>query len=45
MKEAMYSSVKLSSRLAARDELSHSMSEAGGPAYLRRKRQQGKADV
>ena len=45
MKEAMYSSAKLSSRLAARDELSHSMSETTGPAYLRRKRQQGKADV
>ena len=45
MKEAMYSSAKLSSRLAARDELSHSLSEADGPAYLRRKRQQGKADV
>ena len=45
MKEAMYTSSKLSSRLAAKDEVSSSASSAEVPAYLRRKRQQGKADL
>jgi hypothetical protein len=46
MKEAMYSSGKLRSRLAGKDEEAHlSVDDAGLPAYLRRKVVQGKGDV
>lgn len=45
MKEAMYSSSKLSNRLAAKDEVAFCLVADAGPAYLRRKRQQGKGDV
>jgi hypothetical protein len=45
MKEARYSSSRLSSRLAAKDEVAFSLVADAGPAYLRRKRQQGKGEV
>ena len=47
MKEMMYSSSKLRSRLAAKDEsLSFCAAEnASAPAYLRRKSSQGKGDI
>ena len=48
MKESMYSSAKLRSRLSARDEtVSYSVAEESIdlPAYLRRKPAQGKGDV
>lgn len=45
MKEARYSSAKLQSRLASKDEMAFSMSMADEPAYLRRKSLQGKKDL
>jgi Ca-activated chloride channel homolog len=45
MKEAMYSSARLNTRLSAKDEVAYSLVADAGPAYLRRKRQQGKGDV
>jgi Ca-activated chloride channel family protein len=45
MKEALYSSGKLNRRLASTDELHMSLVADAGPAYLRRKREQGKGDV
>jgi len=45
MKESMYSSAKLSSRLAAKDEIVSCVTAAHEPAYLRRKREQGKGDL
>ena len=46
MKEAMYSSGKLRSRLAGKDEEVHlSVDDVGLPAYLRRKVVQGKGHV
>lgn len=45
MKEAMYSSARLNTRLSAKDEVAFSVVADAGPAYLRRKRQQGKGDV
>ena len=45
MKEALYSSAKLNTRLASCDELHLSVSDAVGPAYLRRKPQQGKSEL
>lgn len=47
MKEMMYSSSKLRSRLAAKDEsIAFSVAESASvPAYLRRKPAQGKGDV
>ena len=45
MKEAMYSSSRLNTRLSAKDELAFSVNADAGPAYLRRKRQQGKGLV
>ena len=45
MKEAMYSSSKLSNRLTAKDEVAFSVVADAGPAYLRRKRQQGKGEL
>lgn len=44
MKEAKYSASKLSSRLAAKDEIQFSRTAEVVPAYLRRKDLQGKAD-
>ena len=48
MKESMYSSGKLRSRLVAKEEdvqFSVASEAIDRPAYLRRKRSQGKADV
>ncbi|WP_341678720.1 hypothetical protein [Niveibacterium sp. SC-1] len=43
-KEAMYSSLKMASRVSAKEErLTDLMSEAEAPSFLRRKRSQGKA--
>lgn len=48
MKESMYSASRLNSRLSAKDEdasFSIAMESVGQPAYLRRKRSQGKGEV
>jgi hypothetical protein len=45
MKEALYSSGKLNMRLASTDELHMKLVGDTAPAYLRRKREQGKGDV
>jgi hypothetical protein len=48
MKESMYSSTKLRSRLVAKSEdaqFSAAMESIDRPAYLRRKPSQGKGDV
>lgn len=45
MKEARYAAARLNTRLAAKDEVAFSMVADAGPAYLRRKRQQGKGEV
>lgn len=45
MKEARYSSAKLSARLASKDEIAFSVSSEDVPAYLRRKPLQGKGDL
>lgn len=44
-KEALYSSARLNSRLAMHDELHFTQSACEAPAYLRRKRQQGKSEI
>lgn len=45
MKEAMYSSARLCTRLSAKDEVAFSVVADAGPAYLRRKRQQSKGNI
>ena len=45
MKEAKYSSSRLNARLTEKDEAQFSLSDDAAPAYLRRKRLQGKGDV
>ena len=48
MKESMYSSSKLRSRLVAKDEMANRLAaheQVDTPAYLRRKTSQGKADL